>query len=78
LKQGKGCLAIKINGDTYDGEWDNDKMSGHGKYTFNLEKKVFEGSFVEGTPYGFGKLSCANFLYQGSFKSGIFEGQGKF
>ncbi len=26
-----------LNGDTYDGEWKNDKMEGHGVYTYVQE-----------------------------------------
>jgi len=32
-----------MTGDSYEGDWINDKMSGFGKFVFNNEKKVYEG-----------------------------------
>jgi len=39
MKHGNGKLSIKVSGDTYDGDWQRDKMTGQGKYTFSKEKK---------------------------------------
>ena len=52
-------------------------MTGKGKYYYNNDKE-FEGDFVEGAPYGFGIMKCPQYYYEGYFKSGLFEGQGKF
>ena len=40
-------------GETYEGEWDNDKPNGRGKYTFT-SKAVYEGEFVDGAFNGKG------------------------
>lgn len=52
-------------------------MTGKGKYIQPRDEKFFEGDFVEGSLYGYGVMSCAHFLYEGYFKSGLFEGFGK-
>eukprot|EP00350_Pseudokeronopsis_sp_OXSARD2_P011522 CAMPEP_0170541810 /NCGR_PEP_ID=MMETSP0211-20121228/1436_1 /TAXON_ID=311385 /ORGANISM="Pseudokeronopsis sp., Strain OXSARD2" /LENGTH=265 /DNA_ID=CAMNT_0010844673 /DNA_START=1200 /DNA_END=1999 /DNA_ORIENTATION=+ len=76
-RHGFGKLTFKACGDFYEGEWVDDKMTGKGKYFYANEKKEFEGDFVEGSPYGMGTMKSNEFNYQGSFKSGLFEGFGK-
>lgn len=76
-RQGKGKLLIKPSGEVYEGDWKKDKMTGKGKYYYTNNKE-FEGDFVEGAPYGFGIMKCPQYYYEGYFKSGLFEGQGKF
>jgi hypothetical protein len=76
-RHGKGKLIFTTSGDVYEGDWQHDKMNGKGKYIYADSGKVFEGEYVEGAPYGFGIMSCAAFYYEGFFKSGLFEGQGK-
>ncbi|CDW78710.1 morn domain repeat containing protein [Stylonychia lemnae] len=76
-RQGKGKLLIKPSGEVYEGDWKKDKMTGKGKYYYTNDKE-FEGDFVEGAPYGFGIMKCPQYYYEGYFKSGLFEGQGKF
>lgn len=57
MKHGEGVLQF-TSGDSYVGDWKNDKMTGKGKYNHIEEQKVYEGDFVEGAPYGFGIMSC--------------------
>lgn len=37
------------DGSCYEGGWENDKRSGHGKLTY-ADGTVFEGEFLEGEP----------------------------
>lgn len=43
-----------------------------------MENKIYEGNFFEGFPYGEGIMKSQNFVYKGYFKSGIFDGKGRF
>ena len=43
MRHGRGTYTW-FTGDTYIGEWNNDKMTGFGKIT-TLAGKVFEGKF---------------------------------
>ena len=76
-KHGKGKLIYKASGDEYEGDWLLDKMTGKGRFIFKEEQKEYEGDYVEGAPYGYGIMKSPSFIYEGYFKSGLFEGQGK-
>lgn len=77
VKHGFGKLTFTASGDINEGNWQEGKMNGQGKYFFAKENKTYEGDFVEGAPYGRGIMKCDEFYYEGQFKSGLFEGQGK-
>lgn len=62
---------------TYEGEWKSDKRNGMGEEEFKAKKKKFIGFFVNDKYEGKGKLFDEDFVYEGKFKSGLFEGKGK-
>ena len=47
---------IFSNGDTYLGEFNNNKISGKGTYTW-ADKSQFVGGFVDGMIHGNGEIS---------------------
>lgn len=62
----------------YEGEWQNGKMHGKGKYTWGCGS-VYEGEWNQGQEHGKGKytLSSGN-VYEGDFVEGRWEGRGKY
>ena len=75
-----GCMvwvSIHItNGDKYEGEWKDDKMHGHGTYTFHDGDK-YEGEWKDDKMHGQGIYTWANReKYVGDFKYGKQHGQG--
>jgi len=43
-----------VNGDIYEGEWSQDKVTGQGKYTW-AEGGEYEGEFLDEALHGQGK-----------------------
>ena len=64
------------NGAKYSGKWENDKMTGWGKYTF-MDGKIHIGIFKDGLPNGAGLENYRNGdIYDGDFKNGARHGKG--
>ena len=45
-------VCIKLNGDTYEGEWRSGKIEGHGRYMYAASKAIIEGEFRAGDREG--------------------------
>lgn len=81
LPHGKGKMTFP-NEDTYDGEWINGKMNGHGVYRrFNHEKdryvELYIGGFVNGVMQGNGRIQFENRMeYDGQWQNGMRTGIG--
>lgn len=58
-----------INGDTYEGEWQNHVRHGRGTYTYSLTGTKYTGMWNTGKWEGHGELIHANHKYVGIFKS---------
>jgi hypothetical protein len=68
------------NGDTYQGDFKNDRRDGWGKLTFNLDNVsplcnhnwvTFDGQWKRGEPHGYGRLDFSNSAYcTGTWKNG--------
>lgn len=57
-----------INGDYYDGEWQNHVRHGQGTYYWAETGSKYVGTWKEGKMEGAGELIHANHKYVGSFK----------
>lgn len=51
MRDGYGKYRYK-NGDTYEGEWMDNNINGHGKYTWVWENKSTEGPWINGKKDG--------------------------
>ena len=66
------------NGNKYDGEWENDKMSGQGTFTFSNGEK-YVGQFKDGKRNGEGTFTFSNGgTYIGEWKDDKENGKGTF
>lgn len=75
LKNGHGTYYLG-NGYHYDGDIENEKLHGKGKYYYS-KKLLFEGNYDNGTPTGEGTLYLANgSTYRGNI-SAKYKGHGK-
>ena len=76
FRHGKGLL---IDGDyRYDGEWQDDKMTGAGKFTF-ASGAWYEGQFLNGKYHGKGTYVWADGrMYVGEWKDNLMHGQGTY
>ena len=75
-RQGRGVFQFAHSGDTYNGNWFNDKMNGYGYLTFGDNYRIYEGQFKDNLPCGEGQLTGPEYIYNGKFSNGMFEGQG--
>jgi len=76
LKDGK--TNIELEPGTEIGELREGSYDGQGKYVWACGK-VYEGSFVNGLPYGKGVMTYPEgYVYEGRFKDGKFHDEGKF
>jgi radial spoke head protein 1 len=57
-----------VNGDTYEGEWQNHVRHGRGTYTYALTGTKYVGMWKSGKWDGHGELIHANHKYVGTFK----------
>jgi len=74
-----GRLTFK-DGSLYEGEIENGKPNGKGKYTFISGdfSQRYEGDFVDGKFHGKGKFTMSDdHEYEGDFVEGAFQGKGK-
>ena len=78
MKNGKGISVFFNSGDKYEGEFRDDKITGHGKYIWN-NKNIYEGEFFDGKMHGKGiyKWPEGN-EYEGEYNNNIREGKGRF
>jgi len=53
---GYGTFTWGLTGASYRGEFKEDTMNGYGIYSWN-DGSMFEGNFVDGKPYGKGKIT---------------------
>ena len=73
---GKGKEYL-MNGE-FEGEFENGFRSGYGKYTWLNENEYYEGFWFNDKQNGYGKLfKKSKIFYEGNFKNGVFQGQGK-
>ena len=75
--EGNGILYYDFkNNSYYEGEFENDKRHGKGKYYYN-NKLVYEGDFSEDKYHGKGKIYYEDGrTYEGEFTNGIRNGEG--
>jgi len=73
-RQGKGlCSFVKPKGETYDGEWYNDMMSGLGKYSKGPQFYYY-GNLLNNMFNGNGKIISSDGWLEGNFKDGTPNG----
>jgi len=77
-RQGRD-IYVWDNGDTYDGNYENDKMNGIGKLISYSLIFTYEGHFANGVFDGQGTYQNENggWKYEGLFKNGKQEGEGR-
>ena len=68
------------NGDEYNGNYENDKMSGNGKLTSKSKMFTYEGNFTNGVFEGKGTYNNEKegWTYVGLFHNGKQDGEGTF
>ena len=76
LKHGSGEERF-TNGDSYKGEFQNNRFDGFGTYTWHTGQASYEGSFKNGLRHGKGKWSGGETKYSGSYVEGLKEGYGE-
>lgn len=77
-KKGNGKIQFLISGDSYEGEFDNDKITGYGHYIWS-NKHEYIGDFIEGEMHGKGKYIWPDGNeYEGEYIKNIKEGNGQF
>lgn len=84
VRDGKGTLLHPINdkslnsGESYVGEWKDDKMNGFGLYVYT-NGDVYEGQFLNGLQNGHGKYSFTDgSRYEGDWKEHKMHGTGAY
>ena len=71
------CKVVFDDGSVYDGEIENGKRHGTGKFT-DMNWNVYEGDWKEDKWDGKGKLVGSDeVVYEGEFKDGKFDGKGR-
>ena len=75
-KHGKGTITL-VNGDTYTGDFFEDKLTGYGTFSF-ASGDVYEGDLIDGKKEGRGKYTSSDGSeYEGEFKADMRHGKGK-
>ena len=64
------------NGDVYEGDLINGKMTGKGRLTY-ANGDIYEGDLVDGMRSGKGKMTFSGFVYEGSFIDNKMTGKGR-
>ena len=78
MKNGKGKLTFLNMGDSYEGDFINDKITGFGKYIWS-NKHEYIGDFIEGDMNGKGKYKWPDGNeYEGEYVNNKREGEGTF
>jgi hypothetical protein len=71
-------LDLRIQGDSYVGDWEDGKFHGYGTYTW-ADRSYYVGEFKDGKKDGEGKMEYDNgYRYEGKWKDDKFHGQGTF
>lgn len=81
LKHGRGRYEFH-DGSYYDGEWENNKISGVGELFFPNQKLEYTGEWHNDEYNGWGTLYSGDdddnwVKYEGEFQNGVREGRGK-
>lgn len=77
-------VAEYDNGDKYDGNWQNDRQNGQGKYVWANNGDWYTGEWYEGMRHGQGALYFKDYqgyevaYYDGEWKYGMMDGYGVF
>jgi len=76
MRHGEGKLLL-ANGDTYEGEFEYNLYSGHGKHTFG--NWTYTGQHYKGLRHGYGELvnNITGEYYKGYFLDGFAHGYGE-
>ena len=76
LRNGKGLMTYKSSGDTYEGDFVNDELTGKGKFVFS-NGDTYEGDVVNGKRQGYGTYKWADgSSYEGEFSANRKNGKG--
>ena len=71
-------VFVADNGNTYEGEWKNDKRDGHGKAKYNTGD-VYIGSWMNCKRHGHGSMYIENGdVYEGGWNNGFKDGPGMY
>nr|CAH7714838.1 unnamed protein product [Callosobruchus chinensis] len=83
-KNGLRHKIFSVNGDTYVGEWQDDKRTGKGVKKTYQNQRLYEGDFVDSVRHGFGVLAdkipgidVYELYYVGEWFKGMMEGFGR-
>ena len=77
--EGNGIFYSTENKTKYDGQFKYNKFNGRGKLTYEKEKIIYEGDFINGLKEGKGIIIFGNNAkYEGDFKNDCFWGEGIF
>ncbi|MBO7401005.1 MAG: hypothetical protein J6U75_07340 [Clostridia bacterium] len=77
-QHGEGKLTYYATGDVYEGTFEYDKLTGHGKYVYK-NGDYYEGDIVDGKMEGHGKYVWADGTsYEGEYKNGMYNGRGTY
>ncbi|KAI3384829.1 hypothetical protein SNEBB_009081 [Seison nebaliae] len=83
-KNGIRCKIYETNGNTYAGEWKDNKRHGKGSYFWKETHLVYEGDWLEGNRTGYGMISHQTEkgdlrkLYAGNWHMNKRHGQGTY
>ena len=78
MKNGKGKIQFLNTGDSYEGEFTEDKITGYGKYIWSNNHQYL-GDFIEGEMNGKGQYKWPDGTeYTGEYVNNIREGEGEF
>ena len=76
-KCGKGKILFE-SGDTYEGEFNDNKFNGYGHYIWAKNKNEYKGNYLDGKFHGDGFYQWGeNEYYNGEYVNGIKEGEGE-
>ena len=77
LMDGFGKITFLKDGNTYEGEFRQNEISGQGTFTWN-NGDSYSGMMYKGTMNGYGKYTYANGeVYEGYYANGVKRGRGK-
>jgi hypothetical protein len=68
-------VYIYVDGEKYDGEWDNDLRNGWGE-AFYTNNSQYKGYWKNGTKCGHGSFRTIEHYYQGEFLANLKNGRG--
>ena len=79
LRNGKGIKYYKNGKILYEGDYNNDKAEGNGKYIYE-NGEYYIGQFLDGEKHGKGIKYYKNgsIKYEGDFANNVYEGIGKY